>query len=145
MSEEKIRRHGSSFDPTEVRKVLANLRASIGMIHYLNYRGIPDVNQRLTNVVNNVGAQWNHGQAMWNADPANASRQTTVGDFWSEWIQDYYVWLIRHTSAWAQDTIWTMRGIWAARTGDDARTVLERIANLEAQLVGLAIDTTRMN
>jgi chitinase len=142
MGAAKVRRVGSTSNPTEV---LLTLRASIGMIHYLNHRGIPDVNQRLTNVVNDIGAQWNHGQTMWNADPAMASRQTTVGDFWSEWIKDYYVWLVRYTSAWAQDTIWTMRGIWAARTDESAATVLELLANLEAQLIGLTIDTSRMN
>jgi chitinase len=81
MAEDKVEKVGGTTDPTEV---LLHLRASIGMIHYLNYRGIPDVNQRLTNVVNDICAQWNHAQTMWNAAPAMASRQTTVGDFWSE-------------------------------------------------------------
>jgi chitinase len=142
MAEDKVEKVGATADPTEV---LLHLRASIGMIYYLNYRGIPDVNQRLTNVVNDIGAQWNHAQTMWNAAPAMASRQTTVGDFWSEWIQSYYVWLIFYTSAWAHDTIWTMRGIWAPRTDELAPTVLELLANLEAQLAGLTIDTSRMN
>jgi hypothetical protein len=38
-----------------------------------------------------------------------------------------------------------MRGIWAPRTDELAPTVLELLANLEAQLAGLTIDTSRMN
>jgi chitinase len=54
MAKAEVEKMGATADPT---KVLLRLRASIGMIHYLNYRGIPDVNQRLTNVVNDIGAQ----------------------------------------------------------------------------------------
>jgi hypothetical protein len=44
--------------------LLINLRASIGLIHYLNYQGTHNVNQRLTNIVNDMGDQWSHGQAV---------------------------------------------------------------------------------
>jgi chitinase len=130
---------------TDVKKILLRIRASIAMIHCLNSRATPDINTRLTNVINNIGAQWDHRQAMWNRDPAMVNRQTTIGDFWSEWVQDYYPWLIRHTTTWAQNTINILRGFAAPRTGNDARIVLEVLANLEGQLVGLTIDTSRMN
>jgi hypothetical protein len=41
------------------------------MLRYLDSTGTPNVNQRLTDVVNNVGDQWNHGQAVWNAAHSN--------------------------------------------------------------------------
>jgi chitinase len=147
MNHDKVRLYAEGFDLAQRSQVLVALRASIGMLGYLNYRGTPDINQRVTNVINDMSAQWDHGQAMWNAQTANQNqnRQTTVGDFWSEWVQDHYPWLIRHTTTWAQNPINTMRLYWDPRSGDEARIVMENLTSLEAQLVGLTIDTSRMN
>jgi hypothetical protein len=82
---------------------------------------------------------------MWNADPSNQHRQTTVGDFWSEWVQDYYPWVITHATTWAQNTITTMRNNCGPSTDDRSKIILEILASLEAQLTGLTIDTSRMN
>jgi chitinase len=86
MNHDKVRLYAEGFDLAQRSQVLVALRASIGMLGYLNYQGTPDINQRVTNVINDMGAQWDHGQAMWNAQTANQNRnrQTTVGDFWSE-------------------------------------------------------------
>ncbi|RYO73793.1 hypothetical protein DL762_009959 [Monosporascus cannonballus] len=63
--------------------VLLRLRASIGMIRYLNHRGTPNINGRLAIIVNNVGLQWEHGEAMWNA--AHPNDMVAIADFWREW------------------------------------------------------------
>lgn len=74
----------STFNIPNTVRMLTEMRASIGLICYLNYRGVPDINSRLRNMVNDMGDQWNHGQAVWNAMPANANAQTTIGDSYSE-------------------------------------------------------------
>lgn len=60
---------------------LLNEKASIGLICYTNYRGVPEINSRLTNIVNDMGYQWIYGQAVWIAMPGNANAETTIGDF----------------------------------------------------------------
>jgi chitinase len=136
---------GSTFNIPNTVRMLTEMRASIGLIRYLNHRGVPDINSRLTNIVNDMGDQWNHGQAVWNAMPANTNAQTTIGDFWSEWVQDFFPWLIVHTIDFVQNAITEMRNYWAVSTDDRAQAVLDVLASLEAQLTGLTIDTSRMN
>lgn len=102
----------------------------------LYYQGIPNIDQRLTNIVNDIGDQWNHGQAVWNA---------AKGDFWSEWVQGYYPWAILRTTTWTQIITDTMRQYWGVSTNYRSRTVLEILSSLESQLTGLSIDTTRMS
>lgn len=112
------------------------------MLRYVDQRGAPpNVNRRLTNVINDMGAQWNRDRANVN----NPARQVTVGGFWSEWAKDYYPWLISHTTTWAENTIRAMSEFWGPRTGEQARVVLENLRNLEAQLVGLTLDTSGIN
>lgn len=145
MSPENVEKYSKSFTVEDTMKILLHLRASIGLIHYLNHRGTPDVNQRLTNVVNDMGDQWNHAQAVWNVNPANGNDQTTVGDYWSEWLQDKFPYVVLRMTVWAQSTITTMRGYWGPSTDGRSRTVLEILNSLESQLAGLTIDTSRMN
>jgi hypothetical protein len=75
----------------------------------------------------------------------NPQNPTTVGDFWSEWLQDYYPWVILQTTGWIQRTIDTMRRYWGVSTDERTSTVLKILGSLELQLTGLSIDTSRMN
>jgi hypothetical protein len=84
VSADNVRDWSASFNIPATMKLLLRLQASIGMIHCLDYRGTHDINRRLTGIVNNMGDMWNHGQAMWNANPANKHSQATVGYFWSK-------------------------------------------------------------
>lgn len=120
--------------------VLLRLRASIGLINYLNHQGTPNVNARLTNIVNNAGAQWQHGQATYNA--ANPNNQVAIGDFWSEWAEDFFAWLILHTRNFVQYGIDQMRRYWGVGTNEITNEVLEILRNLEDQLNRLSIDTS---
>jgi hypothetical protein len=79
-----IRLKAASFTLDDTVDLLLKIKACVGMFRYLDYTGAPNVNRRLTDVVNNVGDQWNHGQAVWNA--ANPNNQVFIGDFWSEWV-----------------------------------------------------------
>lgn len=55
-------------DPSEGNYVLMKLRAAIANIYYLNRQTTPNVNGRLTTVVNNVGVQWEYAEQRWNQD-----------------------------------------------------------------------------
>ncbi|CAN9123838.1 unnamed protein product [Alternaria alternata] len=110
ISKKNIRRKAASFTLNDTVNLLVTMRACVGMLRYLDHTGTPNVNRRLTDVVNNVGAQWNHGQAVWNA--ANPNNRVFVGDFWSEWVQDYYPAIILHVETYVQYAIDQMRQYW---------------------------------
>jgi hypothetical protein len=48
---------GSTFNIPNTVRILIEIRASIGLICYLNHRGVSDINARLMNIVNNIGDQ----------------------------------------------------------------------------------------
>ncbi|CAE7218123.1 hypothetical protein PTTW11_10992 [Pyrenophora teres f. teres] len=123
ISRDNVRLKAASFSLDGTVDLLTTLRACLDMLRYLDSTGTPNVNQSLTDVVNNVGDQWNHGQAVWNA--ANPNNQVFIGDFWSEWVQDYYPHII----------------ITDAR----ASAVLNVLGSLESQLGTFAINTAGMN
>jgi hypothetical protein len=58
------------------------LRGAIAVIHYMNHRSVPAVNQRLANVVNLVDEQWRIIETEWNR--ANPNDQVQVAAFWRE-------------------------------------------------------------
>lgn len=47
---------------------LNRMRLAIAVIRYLNYQGTPQVNHRLTNIVNDVHDQWRYGRKTWNGN-----------------------------------------------------------------------------
>jgi len=115
----------------------------VGMLSYLDYTGTPNVNRRLTDVVNNVGDQWNHGQAVWNA--AKPNNRDFIGDFWSKWVQEYYPTVILHVETYVHYAIDQMRQYWEVITEARAPTVLNILASLESQLGTFTINTAGMN
>lgn len=119
--------------------VLTHLRASIGVIRYLNYQDTPNVNQRLTNVLNAVGKQWQYGQDTWNAK--NPTKPVAIADFWREWTEDFFTWLIIHTQNFVESGITQMRRYWGVSTSDAAPQVLEILRSMEDELKNLDIDT----
>ncbi|CAN9352610.1 unnamed protein product [Alternaria alternata] len=143
ISKKNIRRKAASFTLNDTINLLVTMRACVGMLRYLDHTGTPNVNRRLTDVVNNVGAQWNHGQAVWNA--ANPNNRVFVGDFWSEWVQDYYPAIILHVETYVQYAIDQMRQYWGVSTDARAPAVLNILASLESQLGTLTINTAGMN
>ncbi|CAN9317488.1 unnamed protein product [Alternaria alternata] len=143
ISKKNIRRKAASFTLNDTVNLLVTMRACVGMLRYLDHTGTPNVNRRLTDVVNNVGAQWNHGQAVWNA--ANPNNRVFVGDFWSEWVQDYYPAIILHVETYVQYAIDQMRQYWGVSTDARAPAVLNILASLESQLGTLTINTAGMN
>lgn len=46
--------------------LLAKLKASIAVIHYLNRAGTPNANGKLATIVNNIGYQLAYAQQLWN-------------------------------------------------------------------------------
>ena len=139
----KLKKAAASGNMLQVLKILGKLKASIGTIRYMNHRGIPDVNERLTNIVNTMGEQWNHAQTQYNA--AYPNEQVYIGDYWSEWVQDFYPWLVSHTQNFVREGISLTRQYWGVSTNELAPAVLEILNNLQSQLDSLTIDTSRMN
>lgn len=120
--------------------VLLRLRACIGVIRYLNHQGVPNVNGRLTVVINDVGQQWTHGSDTWNAN--NPHDRVNVGAFWREWAPDFFAWLVVHTTTFVRRGTTEMRNYWGPTTTPLTNQVLEILRDLEAQLNGLQIDTS---
>lgn len=105
---------------------------------------LESVNQRLTNVVNDIGAQWFHGQRSYNQ--ANPATPVAVGEFWREWTRDFFnTYLINHTREFVQKCIDEMRKYWGVKTGEKTKEVLEILASYEAELSNLRIDTSGFN
>ena len=143
ISRDNVRLKAASFSLDGTVDLLTTLRACLGMLRYLDSTGTPNVNQRLTDVVNNVGDQWNHGQAVWNA--ANPNNQVFIGDFWSEWVQDYYPHIIMYVEEYVQFAIDEMRHYWGVSTDARASAVLNVLGSLESQLGTFTINTAGMN
>ncbi|KAM0302887.1 hypothetical protein ACHAPM_003672 [Fusarium culmorum] len=122
-------------------KILGRMRNSLSNTHYLNRRVAPDVNTRLTNIVNDVETQLRHAQNLWNANHPND--QTRIADFWREWAIDQFDHLVAHTRTWAGDLIAEMRRWWGVSTHSQAADVLEVLNTLEAELATIHVDTTR--
>lgn len=142
-SRDKIR--SAAKDATRSGDVMPFLRDSIAFINYMNHQGVPDVNGRLTTIVNNVGAQWRHAQDVYNGlNPGLLP--TTINLFWSEWVQDFFgVYIIGHTREFVQFGIDEMRRNWGVRTGALALQINEELRSLEDQLANLSINTANMN
>ncbi|ETS75312.1 hypothetical protein PFICI_12256 [Pestalotiopsis fici W106-1] len=119
--------------------VLLRLRASIGVIRYLNHRGTPNINGRLAIIINNVGIQWDHGAATWNA--ANPNNRVAIGDLWREWAPDFFAYLVLHTQNFVRNGITQMRNYWGVSTSPLTDQVLEILRDLEDQLGDLEINT----
>ncbi|KAM0535823.1 hypothetical protein ACHAO7_012327 [Fusarium culmorum] len=122
-------------------KILGRMRNSLSNTHYLNRRVAPDVNTRLTNIVNDVETQLRHAQNLWNANHPND--QTRIVDFWREWAIDQFDHLVAHTRTWAGDLIAEMRRWWGVSTHSQAVDVLEVLNTLEAELATIHVDATR--
>jgi chitinase len=128
----------------DANTILVKIRAAIATIRYLSHTGTPDVNARLTGVINNVGAQWRHAQEIWNAGHPNDP--TTVGDFWTEWVKDFFdVWLIKHVRKWAQGAIDILREAWNSSADPGAQGVLDALNSLNKELKTLKIDTSKFH
>ncbi|KAF2743763.1 glycoside hydrolase family 18 protein [Sporormia fimetaria CBS 119925] len=126
--------------------VLTRIRASIAMIHYLNSRGTPNINQHLTTIVNNVAAQWKHGQLSYNEDH---EEEVQVHEFWKEWIIDFFsTFLVAHAKEFCEDLIDRMEEVWGAvnfDTDDEAAAVIEQLHELKNNLDSLTINTSGFN
>ena len=132
-----------SFDNADVATVLRYLRATIGAIRYLDRRTTPNVNQRLTDTVNNIREQLLHAQTQYNA--AFPNDQVAVADYWSEWVQDYYEVTARRARTFVIRGIDELMLWWGVRTGEAARQLVEILTIFQSELAGLTIDTSRMH
>jgi hypothetical protein len=141
MSPEKVTDRTSSGSVDDAVKVLAAIRGTIATLLYLSRQNTPNVNGNLAHIANNIRAQWLHSQTLYNT--ANPSAQTSVAQFWSEWIKDIFgTPFVTKYRDWCQATITELRKYWGVRTDDDSQEILDGLSSLEAHLSTLAIDTT---
>ena len=120
---------------------LGLIRTGISVIRYLNQHGTPPVNSRLTNIINDVYAQWLYGQKTWNGN--NPGNPVRVAEFWREWAQDFFSdFVIREARKKTARYIAEMRRFWAAMSGEKALQVMEILQSFENELPGLRIDTS---
>ncbi|KAK0391839.1 hypothetical protein NLU13_1338 [Sarocladium strictum] len=118
--------------------LLAKLKASIAVIHYLNRVTTPNANGKLATIVNNIGYQLAYAQQLWN--------KVAILQFWREWVKDLFeVALINQTRKFVEGLIKEMRLAWAPRSGETAKKVLETVEIMEAELEHLSIDTSNFH
>lgn len=91
---------GLAKDLENPKYVLEKLRASIAVLVYLNYKGTPNVNQRLTNIINDISVRWQYGQDSWDAEYPNSPVQ--IAEYWREWAPDYFTTVTAHTKEFVQ-------------------------------------------
>jgi hypothetical protein len=66
-----------------------------------------------------------------------------IGEFWREWAREFFsTFIIDHTKDFMQTFIVEMIKYWGVRTGDTAKSVLEILGSLKAELDNLTIDTS---
>jgi hypothetical protein len=108
MSPAKVTTRTSSRSVDDAVKVLPAVRGTIATILDLNRRNAPNVNGDLAHIANNIRAQWLNSQTLYNA--ANPNAQTSVAEFWSEWIKDHFGtnFVIKYRN-WCQATITELR------------------------------------
>jgi hypothetical protein len=102
------------------------------------------VNQRLTNVINDIGDQWNHAERTYGAlHPTNPA---PIGEFWREWSKDFFdIFVVNYTQSFVRECIRQMRMYWGVATGETAFSVLETLRTMEDELANLSIDTRGFN
>tara|TARA_R110002003_G_scaffold86_1_gene7088 strand:+ start:2217 stop:2651 length:435 start_codon:yes stop_codon:yes gene_type:complete len=135
----KTRTESGKFE--DAQYTLGKIRATIATIRYLSYTSKPDVNGFLTTIVNNVGAQWKLSQSVYNA--AHPDDKTTIGDFWSEWVKDFYSkFLITKARDFCREAIDALRETWTDSENAGAQGILDALTSLDTQLKTLKIDTS---
>jgi hypothetical protein len=125
----------------DAQYVLGKIRAAIATIRYLSFTSKPNVHGHLTTIVNNIGTQWKLSQSVYNA--ANPNDKTTIGDFWSVWVKDFYEkYLVGKARAFCREAIDKLRETWTDSENEGAQGILDALTALDTQLKDLKIDTT---
>lgn len=124
-------------DPDKGPYLLGKMRSAIAVAHYLNMQTVPNANERLTTVVNNVGEQLRHAQTVWNQQHPN--EPVKIVEYWREWIKDYHTALIRRIRDGCKKIIAEMTKWWGVQTGETALQVLEAMAKMSVELDQLVI------
>ncbi|KAH4924798.1 hypothetical protein HBI70_096700 [Parastagonospora nodorum] len=117
------------------------IRGTIGSIRYLSYTDRPSVSSFLTTIINNAGAQWRLSQQVHNMNHPND--QTAIGDFWSEWVKDFYInFLLENARNFAREAIDALRETWTNSADFRAQEVLDALTNLDTEVQALSIDSS---
>jgi chitinase len=141
MSVKNLQKRATSGKLEDAQYILGKIRATIGSVRYLSHTGTPDVAGYLTSIINNAGAQWRHSQQVYNANHPND--QTAIGDFWSEWVKDFYTnFVLRNARAFAREAIDALRETWTNSADAGAQAVIDALTSLDTQLKTMAIDTS---
>lgn len=107
LSDKRLNDCVESGTQKDAMEVIGKIRAAIAAIKYSNHGQHPDFNGRLTVIVNNIGDQLRASQDAYNK--AFSDDQTTIADFWSEWIRALYPWATQHIRTWGNKAIGRMR------------------------------------
>lgn len=141
MSPKNLQRRIDSGTLDDAEYILGKIRGTIAAIRYLGHTATPNVNSYLTSIINNVGAQWRLSQRLHNVNHPND--QTKIGDFWTEWVKDFYVtFIIGNAKRWAQAAIDGLKEAWESSTDANAQEVLDALTSLDTQLKTVTIDTS---
>lgn len=137
-----MKKWAASGTAGDAMKVIRKVRAAIAMIKYLNNQIQPNVNGRLTAIVNNIGDQFRASQTAYNA--AYPNDKTTVADFWSEWIKALYPWAIYRVKTVATPALNLLRETWENSSDPGAQNIMSLVESYESDLLALEIKTSAM-
>ncbi|KAH6642460.1 hypothetical protein C7974DRAFT_372393 [Boeremia exigua] len=132
----------ASGTQADAMKAIRKIRAALAMLKYLNNQNQPNVNGRLTARINNIGDRFRALQAAHNA--AYPDDQTTIAEFWSEWVKALYTWAIYRVNTVATAAIDLLRETMENSSDPGAQNIMSFMEAYELDLKRLEINTSSM-
>lgn len=120
--------------------VLGILRAGVATFDYMNSDGPgPNLYNKLSNVINDILLQMVYAENLFEREHCDI--QIRIGQFFLEWLKDYYGQVTIKAQAFLRGVIKEVKKNWGPQTGEKAKQVMEIISSLEPQIAKLHIRT----
>ncbi|KAF7544087.1 hypothetical protein G7Z17_g10230 [Cylindrodendrum hubeiense] len=125
----------------DIDYVVGILRAGVATFSYMNSEGVPGPNviDKLSTIINDILLQLVYAENLFGKEHRDI--RVFIGQFFYEWIQDYYGVVTTKAQVFLRGVIKKVKETWGPRTGEKAKHVLEIIGSLEPEIANLHIRT----
>ncbi|KAL6401421.1 hypothetical protein AUP68_15291 [Ilyonectria robusta] len=125
----------------DIDYVLGVLRACVAMFEYMNTDSSsgPNVFGKTSNIINDILHQLSHAELLW--EKKHPDNHVAIGQFFLEWLRDYYGFVTAHTKKFLRETTSEAEAYWKQQTGEQAMQVRETLFWLNFRLDDLHIRT----